>query len=152
MSAEPRYFIAPDGDGEPTLWDRTPDPWNDTEPLALVRRYDVSPEAWAWVLDHQQPPTVPPPRLGSIWCADCGARRPVVDAFTSGHLERRGEVTYGVHLLDCGHSSEGPATVTAAAPGAPYAGDRAVASCARTRDLLDASKRQQLRDLIQSEG
>lgn len=158
MTDEPRYFIAPDGEDEPTLWDRTPDPWNDTEPLALVRRCDVRPETWALITadpvlaavnpDYTAAPTTAADP-GAAWCPECRTRRPITDAFTSGHQERRGEVQYGVTLLDCGHHLQGPASVISAAPGAPYAGDTVTAATHHAGDLLDATKRQQIRDMIQ---
>lgn len=85
----------------------------------------------------------------SAWCPECRTTRPVVDQFGAGHMTCDGEVEYGVTELDCGHSLQGPAHVVAAAPGAPYAGERVVAASTRASDLLDAQKRQQLRDLIQ---
>lgn len=39
-----RYFLAPDGEDEPTVWRAT-----DRDPVAVVRRCEVSPEAWGLV-------------------------------------------------------------------------------------------------------
>lgn len=135
MTDQPRYFIGPDGDGEPTLWDRTPDPWNDTEPLALVRRCDVTPEAWAWVVAHQEPALNDSPR-----------RR---DSFMESRYTPWGEEEFSVTRLPGGQTVEGPRRIVGAAPGAPFAGDRVTAATTRPRDLLDAAKRQQIRAMIQ---
>lgn len=77
--------------------------------------------------------------LGTGWCPECRAHRPIVDQHHEGEQTRAGETGYQVTEFDCGHETESPRRIVAPAPGEPYAGQhRRVAASTRPRDLRAA--------------
>lgn len=55
--------------------------------------------------------------FGQEWCPDCHRRVTITDQFTHATYTRDGETEKLVQLLACGHSWQGPETITGPAPG-----------------------------------
>lgn len=79
----------------------------------------------------------------TAYCVSCATRREIADVDDATTLTPRGEVTVTAASLVCGHVVRlGPETITAPAPGAPYAGPEPTAATTRLSDVQEARRRQ----------
>lgn len=83
MTTRPTFFFAPDGAGEPTLWEPT-----DGEPIALAMRCEIHPRLWG--------------ELERLYATEGGA------AYLPEHEVRVRTTGYGGHVTycSCGHDGD----------------------------------------------